>query len=64
MIRFTYLFLYIPRADYSGPDILECKIIDLMDLEETWDFRLHVHTKFAQKENFIFINSNSGLLHD
>ena len=35
-----------------------------MDLEETLDFRLHVHTKFAQKENFIFINSNSGLLHD
>ena len=57
-------FLYIPRADYSGPDILECKIIDLMDMEETLDFCLDVRTKFAQKDNFIFINSNSGLLHD
>ena len=40
-------FLNIPRADYSGPDILECKIFDLMDLEEALDFGLDVHTKFA-----------------
>ena len=26
---------------------LECKIFDLMDLEEALDFRLDVHTKFA-----------------
>ena len=63
-IHVSFLYIYVPRADYSGPDILECKIIDLMDLEETLDFRLDVHTKFAQKDNFIFINSNSRLLHD
>ena len=54
----------LPRADYSGSDILEWKIIDLVDLEDILDFRLDVRTKFAQKNNFIFINSNSGLLHD
>ena len=35
-----------------------------MDLEESLDFRLDVRTKFAQKDHFIFIYSNSGLLHD
>ena len=40
--------IYIPRADYSGPDILECKIIDFMDLEEALDFRLDGRTKLAQ----------------
>ena len=45
--RIFILYIYIPRADYSGPDILECKIFDLMDLEEALDFGLDVHTKFA-----------------
>ena len=46
MIHVSF-FLNIPRADYSGPDILECKIFDLMDLEEALDFGLDIHTKFA-----------------
>ena len=46
MIHVSF-FLNIPWADYWGPDILECKIFDLMDLEEALDFRLDVHTKFA-----------------
>ena len=40
-VSLFYIYIYIPRADYSGPDILECKIFDLMD------FRLDMHTKFA-----------------
>ena len=40
-VSLFYIYIYIPRADYSGPDILECKIFYLMD------FRLNVHTKFA-----------------
>ena len=35
-----------------------------MDLEEALDFCLDLRTKFAQRDNFIFINSDSGLLHD
>ena len=32
-----------------------------MDLEEALDFCLDVRTKFAQRDNFIFINSDFGL---
>ena len=46
-VSLFYIYIYIPRADYSGPDILECKIFDPMDLEGALDFRLDVHTKFA-----------------
>ena len=57
-------FFKYSKSRLIGTDILECKVIDFMDLEEAFDFCLDVRTKFAQRDNFIFINSDSGLLHD
>ena len=51
--RIFILSICILTADYSRPDILECKIFDPMDLEEALDFRLDVHTKCTQNDNFI-----------